>query len=74
MQFQFSSFADFLMMDGHGIYVWISYAVTFAALTALALYPWITRRRIQRELQRQQRIVQRRRKVTKERMAVVESA
>ncbi|WKD50953.1 heme exporter protein CcmD [Microbulbifer spongiae] len=74
MQFQFSSFAEFLAMDGHGIYVWISYVVTFAALAALALYPRITRRRIQRELQRQQRIVQRRCKVNNERIAVVESA
>ncbi|WP_444890769.1 heme exporter protein CcmD [Microbulbifer sp. DLAB2-AA] len=62
MQFQFANFADFLAMDGHGIYVWISFAVTFAALAALALYPQLARRRLQRELLKQQRIAQRRRK------------
>ncbi|WP_444919450.1 heme exporter protein CcmD [Microbulbifer sp. CnH-101-G] len=62
MQFQFANFAEFLAMDGHGIYVWVSYAVTFAALAALALYPRLARRRLQRELHNQQRIEQRRRR------------
>ncbi|MFA0811807.1 heme exporter protein CcmD [Microbulbifer epialgicus] len=74
MQFQFSSFADFLVMDGHGVYVWVSYAITFAALAAMALYPWLTRRRLQRELQHQQRIAQRRRKVKEGRQVVEETA
>ncbi|GAA5442173.1 hypothetical protein Misp06_00342 [Microbulbifer sp. NBRC 101763] len=74
MEFQFSSFADFLAMDGHGIFVWISYAVTFAALAAMALYPRLARRRLQRELQHQQRISQRRQKVKAARQAVKEPA
>ncbi|GAB2883226.1 heme exporter protein CcmD [Microbulbifer echini] len=74
MQFQFSSFADFLAMDGHGIYVWISFAVTFIALAAMALYPRLARRHLQRELLNQQRIEQRRRKVKAQRTVVQENA
>ncbi|WP_226647644.1 heme exporter protein CcmD [Microbulbifer variabilis] len=62
MQFQFANFAEFLAMDGHGIYVWVCFAATFAALAALALYPSLARRRLQRELHNQQRIAQRRRR------------
>ncbi|SHG15110.1 heme exporter protein D [Microbulbifer donghaiensis] len=70
MQFQFASFADFLTMEGHGIYVWISYGVTFALLAALAAFPLLRRRQLQRELQRQQRIQQRRHQAEKERKTV----
>lgn len=74
MQFQFSSFADFMAMDGHGIFVWVSYAITFSALAAMALYPLLTRRRLQRELQHQQRIAKRRRRMKEERQVVEETA
>jgi len=74
MQFQFTSFAEFMAMDGHGIYVWASYAITFAALAAMALFPQLARRRLQRELQHQQRIAKRRRKVKEERQVVEETA
>lgn len=69
MEFQFASFADFLAMDGHGLYVWVAYGVTFAALIAMALYPSLRRRQLQRELQRQQRIQQRRRQVQQNKVA-----
>ncbi|WP_323843874.1 heme exporter protein CcmD [Microbulbifer magnicolonia] len=69
MQFQFENIAEFLAMQGHGPYVWISYAVTFAVLAALAVYPPLRRRQLQRELQRQQRIQQRRRQVKQNKMA-----
>ena len=32
--FSFIDFHDFLTMDGHGIYVWTVYLVTFALITA----------------------------------------
>ncbi|MDB9769671.1 hypothetical protein OAB98_01825 [Gammaproteobacteria bacterium] len=32
--FSFTDFYDFLIMDGHGIYVWTVYLVTFALITA----------------------------------------
>ena len=60
MQFQFSSFADFLTMSGHGVYVWIAYGVSFAALALLALQPVVRRRQLQRDLVRLQRIQTRR--------------
>ena len=62
MQFQFASFADFLAMDGHGIYVWIAYGISFAAMVALVIQPKLRRERLQREVARQQRIQQRRQK------------
>ncbi|MFC6635300.1 heme exporter protein CcmD [Microbulbifer taiwanensis] len=74
MEFQFASLADFLAMDGHGIYVWIAYGVTAAALIALAVYPSLRRRQLQRELQRQQRIQQRRQQVESDRIKTAEPA
>ncbi|WP_308367884.1 MULTISPECIES: heme exporter protein CcmD [unclassified Microbulbifer] len=62
MQFQFSGLADFLAMDGHGVYVWFCYGVTLLVLAGLAIQPALHRRRLQRELQRQRRIAEARRK------------
>ncbi|SEI46218.1 heme exporter protein D [Allopseudospirillum japonicum] len=51
----FASFADFLSMQGHGIYVWASYALGLVLILANLLVPiWRTRRlrqRLQRRLQ-----------------------
>lgn len=69
MHFQFASFADFLAMNGHGVYVWIAYGVSLAALAALVIQPRLRRRQLQRELARQQRIRQRRSEVEKSRAA-----
>lgn len=74
MEFQFAGLADFLLMDGHGVFVWIAYGATFAALVALALYPRLRRRQLQRELQRQQKIRRRRQQVKKARTSVAEPA
>ncbi|AOS97611.1 Heme exporter protein D (CcmD) [Microbulbifer aggregans] len=63
MQFQFESLAAFLHMDGHGPFVWAAYGVTFLALAAMALQPRLQRRRLKKELERQQRIEARRRAV-----------
>ncbi|MGS2716842.1 heme exporter protein CcmD [Eionea flava] len=56
MLFQFDSLMDFLTMDGHGIYVWLSYAVTGIALLLLAVSPTIQQRRFIIQQKRQQRI------------------
>lgn len=56
MGFQFESLNDFLVMDGHGVYVWASYVVTAIALTLLVLIPSVKRRQLLIRLQRQQRI------------------
>ncbi|WP_444930473.1 heme exporter protein CcmD [Microbulbifer sp. SSSA002] len=67
MEFQFANLAEFLAMNGHGAYVWVSYAVTFLCLAAMAFYPFIARRGLQAELARQQKLAQRRRQVVSER-------
>ncbi len=36
---QFDSFSDFLVMDGHGIYVWTVYVVALLVLTLLVVTP-----------------------------------
>ncbi|KUJ79215.1 heme exporter protein CcmD [Microbulbifer flavimaris] len=74
MQFQFDSLAAFLHMDGHGTFVWAAYGVTFLTLTALALQPRLQRRRLKRELERQQRIEARRRSVETRRTREAEPA
>jgi heme exporter protein D len=56
MIFQFESIADFFLMDGHGIYVWSSYAITFLALLFLVASPFIQQRTFIIQQKRQQRI------------------
>ena len=36
---RFDSIQEFLAMDGHGVYVWLAYAITFAVLTANLWWP-----------------------------------
>ena len=62
MEFQFSSFADFLAMNGHGPYVWVSYLVATLVLVALVVAPVVMRRRLQRELAQQLRLEEARRR------------
>lgn len=54
VSFQFQGLADFLAMDGHGIYVWISYGIAFAVMSWLLASPLLRHRRIGRELAVQQ--------------------
>ena len=35
MEFAFDSFADFLFMGRHGLYVWSAYGITFFSIAAL---------------------------------------
>lgn len=42
----FDSFADFIAMGGHGIYVWSSYALGLAVLLANVLSPIMARKRL----------------------------
>jgi len=35
MTFYFTSWADFLAMGGHGLYVWLAYGIFFASLGVL---------------------------------------
>lgn len=44
MKFQFETFADFMMMSGHGPYVWAAYGITTLALVWLSVVPLIQKR------------------------------
>jgi heme exporter protein D len=56
MQFQFESLLDFLVMDGHGMFVWSSYAITFCVLIVMVAIPAINKQRFYKRIQRHQRI------------------
>lgn len=56
MTFRFDSIADFLMMSGHGPYVWASYIITFLALSVLIVYPYTQRKQALIRIKRQHRI------------------
>lgn len=69
MQFQFDDFASFLSMNGHGPYVWFSYAVTIAVLVALVLVPLMRQRKMREQFRRQLRREEARRRAAAERNA-----
>lgn len=56
MEFQFSTVAEFLYMEGHGPYVWSSYIVTTIAMATLVAIPYLKKRELLIQLKRQQRI------------------
>lgn len=56
MKFQFGSMTDFIAMNGHGPYVWASYAITFAVLIFLLLSPLIKKRALVKQLQKTQKL------------------
>lgn len=41
----FSSFANFIAMGNHGLYVWTSYGISLAVLILNAALPMLARRR-----------------------------
>lgn len=61
LSFQFASLSDFFAMGNYGFYVWLSYAVSFAAMAGLIVYSrreqqqilHKTKRELQREIQRE---------------------
>jgi len=58
MKFQFESIADFIAMNGHGSYVWASYAITFAVLIFLLISPLVQKRAFVKQQQKQQKLAQ----------------
>jgi heme exporter protein D len=54
----FENFAALINMDGHGVYVWASVAVTLAVMLWLVIAPLISQGRllkeVSRDIQRQQ--------------------
>lgn len=58
MKFQFESIADFITMNGHGPYVWASYAITFAVLVFLLLSPVLQKKAFVKQQIKQQKLAQ----------------
>lgn len=56
MKFQFESIADFIAMNGHGPYVWASYAITFAVLVFLLVSPVLQKKAFVKQQQKQQKL------------------
>jgi len=42
----FESFADFLAMGGHGLYVWLSYAIALTVIVINVVNPLVQKRQI----------------------------
>jgi heme exporter protein D len=51
---QFSTFAEFIAMDGHGFYVWLSYGVSFTLLTLLVFFSIAKNKNIIIQIRRRQ--------------------
>lgn len=58
MKFQFDSIADFITMNGHGPFVWASYAITFAVLIYLLVSPLLQKKTFIKQQQKLQKLAQ----------------
>lgn len=58
MKFQFESIADFITMNGHGPFVWASYAITFAVLIYLLVSPLLQKKTFIKQQQKLQKLAQ----------------
>lgn len=56
MSFQFDSFASFMVMNGHGPFVWAAYGITLIVLVYLLVSPVLQSRQFFRQQQKLQRI------------------
>jgi len=52
---QFESFSEFLNMGGHGLYVWLSYALGIAIISANLILPAFKRKELLKNLARRLR-------------------
>ena len=52
----FSSWADFLNMDGHGLYVWSAYGVALVVISYNIIAPIRHKRRLKAQVRRQVRL------------------
>ncbi|HEY7883900.1 MAG TPA: heme exporter protein CcmD [Cellvibrionaceae bacterium] len=50
--FKFTSLNDFLLMSGHGIYVWSSVAIALVILGALIVHPLLLHKRQIKQLKK----------------------
>ena len=52
MNFYFADFQSFLLMDGHGTYVWSALVITLLVMVWLIVSPLISRRALLKEVAR----------------------
>ncbi len=52
---QFESFSAFVAMGGHGLYVWLSFAITLLILAYNLISPCLTERQLKQQLRRRLR-------------------
>ena len=52
----FNTLSDFIVMEGHGVYVWSAYGVALLIVLYNLLTPVIARRKLVVQLQRQARL------------------
>lgn len=50
MSFQFDSFAEFLDMGGHALYVWSAYALFLLFIAGNVLFPLLSKKKILKQL------------------------
>ena len=64
----FDSFQDFIIMGGYGLYVWLSFFLSFVVIALVALETAIARKSLRNKSQqlqnRQQRLAKRQRSVS----------
>ena len=57
---QFSSLSEFIAMDGHGLYVWLSYGLSFICLALLIILSLhsnkVVRRNILKKIKREDKL------------------
>ncbi|WP_323814577.1 heme exporter protein CcmD [Cellvibrio sp. NN19] len=58
MKFQFESIADFIAMNGHGPFVWASYAITFVVLVFLLVSPLMQKKAFIKQQLKLQKLAQ----------------
>lgn len=51
----FDSFSEFLAMDGHGLYVWLSYAIALVLFVINLVSPLLRKKQLISELKRRLR-------------------
>ncbi len=60
MKFQFTDFAAFMSMQGHGPYVWAAYGITFIAIVYLVIAPIMEARAFFKQQQKLQKLAKQR--------------
>jgi len=53
MKIQFDSFQDFMIMDGHGVYVWLAVLISLWVLGWLVMWPLSQHKKTTASIERQ---------------------